>query len=205
MIKKLLVVITLATVVIACGDKKKDNTDAPKCVGVETLAESADSLVALDEVTLVGKLGLCPVSNEDVVLAGKGALVKVVPAEGVNVDTSLFGKPVAVTGKLSVEVLDSAAVAALEAKVAEKKAACEKAKEEKKVENADEAKGCCAKKEGKSCCSAPKAGDKLYTVTVTKVEEYQCPEKEETNCEKEGEKPAEEPVAEQPQEQQTSE
>ncbi|MDR0754463.1 MAG: hypothetical protein LBF04_03650 [Prevotellaceae bacterium] len=201
MIKKLLVVITLATVVIACGDKKKDNKETPK-VCVEALAESADSLVALDEVTLVGKLGLCPVSNEDVVLAGKGALVKVVPAEGVNVDTLLFGKPVAVTGKLSVEVLDSAAVAVLEANVAEKKAACEKAKEEKKVENAEaETKSCCAKKEGKTCCSAPKAGDKLYTVTVTKIEAFECPEKDEKSCEKEGEKTAEEQVPEQTQEQ----
>jgi hypothetical protein len=201
MIKKLLVVITLATVVIACGDKKKDNTKAPKHVGVEALVESADSLVALDEVTLVGKLGLCPVSKEDVVLAGKGASVKVVFAEGVNVDTLLFGKHVAVTGKLSVAVLDSAAIAALESKLVEHKADCKKAKEEQKVETEQvkdaeaEAKGCCAKEEGKSCCSAPKAGDKLYTVKVTKVEEFSCPEKDD-KCSKKEEEKVEEKSAE---------
>ncbi|MDR1198880.1 MAG: hypothetical protein LBK94_07730 [Prevotellaceae bacterium] len=197
MIKKLLVVITLATVVIACGDKKKDNTEAPKCVSIEVLAESADSLVALDEVTLVGKLGLCPVSKEDVVLAGKGALVKVVPAEGFVVDTLLFGKAVAATGKLAVEVLDSAAVAALEAKLAECKASCEKAKEGEKVvpDESAEAKSCCAKKEEKSCCSAPKAGDKLYTVTVSKIEEVECPAKDDKCCKKE-EKTADEQVQE---------
>jgi hypothetical protein len=202
MIKKLLVVITLATVVIACGDKKKDNTEAPKHVGVEALVESADSLVALGEVTLVGKLGLCPVSKEDVVLAGKGASVKVVPAEGVNVDTLLFGKHVAVTGKLSVEVLDSATVAAFEAQIVEHKAACEKAKEEQKIETEkvkdaeEEAKGCCAKKEGKSCCSAPKAGDKLYTVTVTKIEEFACQEKSDKCCSKKEEEKETEQVSE---------
>ncbi|MDR2127219.1 MAG: hypothetical protein LBP63_10375 [Prevotellaceae bacterium] len=192
MIKKLLVVITLATVVVACGDKKKDNTEAPKYVNVEALVESADSLVALDEVTLVGKLGLCPFTKEDVVLAGKGAVVKVVPANGVTVDTLLLGKSVSVTGKLSVEVIDSAAVAALEAKLAECKAACEKAKEEQKTETEEvkdtaTAKSCC-KKEGKSCCSTPKVGDKLYTVTVTKVEEFECPKKDDKSCHNEGEK-----------------
>jgi hypothetical protein len=199
MIKKLLVVITLATVVIACGDKKKDNTEtALKCVGVEVLAESADSLVALDEVTLVGKLGLCPVSKEDVVLAGKGVLVKVVPAEGVVVDTLLFGKAVAVTGKLSVEVLDTATVAALEAKLAECKASCEKAKEEQTVatDESAETKSCCAKKEGKSCCSAPKAGDNVYTVTVTKLEEVKCSAKDDACCKKAEEKTTEEQVQE---------
>ncbi|MDR1554189.1 MAG: hypothetical protein LBS69_12145 [Prevotellaceae bacterium] len=207
MIKKLFVVITLATVVIACGDKKKDNTDASNYVGVEALVESADSLVALDEVTLVGKLGLCPLSKEDVVLAGKGTLVKVVPAEGFTVDTLLYGKPVAVTGKLSVVELDSVAVAALEAKLAEVKVACEQAKAEEKTEEvkdaeAPEAKGCCAKKEGKSCCSAPKVGDKVYTVTVTKVEEFECPEKSDKCCKKEEEKVAEDqqPTDEQVQE-----
>ncbi|MDR2651981.1 MAG: hypothetical protein LBC68_06655 [Prevotellaceae bacterium] len=198
MIKKLFVVITLATVVIACGDKKKDNTEAPKYVGVEALVESADSLVALDEVTLVGKLGLCPVSKEDVVLAGKGTLVKVVPAEGVTVDELLYGKAVAVTGKLSVEELDSVAVAALEAKLAEVKAACEQAKaEDKDAATTEETKSCCAKEEGKSCCSKPKVGDKVYTVTVTKVEEFVCPEKDDKCCKKEGEG---EKVEEQPQE-----
>ncbi|MDR1983571.1 MAG: hypothetical protein LBQ28_01930 [Prevotellaceae bacterium] len=195
MIKKLLVVITLAAVVVACGDKKKDNTEQPKFVGVEALVESADSLVALDEVTLVGKLGLCPLTKEDVVLAGKGTLVKVVPAEGVIVDTLLFGGAAAVTGKLSFEVLDSATVAELEAKLAECKAACTKAKEEVEVketettENAEVKKGCCAKEE-KSCCSAPKAGDKVFTITVVKVEKFECPNKD--KCCKEGEKTDEE-------------
>jgi hypothetical protein len=205
MIKKLLVVITLATVVIACGDKKKDNTEAQQFVCVGALVESADSLLALDEVTLVGKLGLCPVSKEDVVLAGKGVFVKVVPAEGIVVDTLLFCKAVLVTGKLSAEVLDSAAVAACEAKLAECKASCEKAKEECKGEakeaetksccaKKEEDKGCCAKKEErKSCCSAPKAGDKVFTITVTKVEKFECAAKEEDHCAKkeEVEQPAE--------------
>ncbi|MDR0420737.1 MAG: hypothetical protein LBH30_04705 [Prevotellaceae bacterium] len=186
MIKKLLVVITLATVVIACGDKKKDNTETSKCVGVELLAESADSLVALDEVTLVGKLGLCPVSKKDVVLKGKGIFVKVVPAEGVIVDTLLFCKAVAVTGKLSFEILDSATIAACEVKHAECKASCEKAKAEQEITTDETAeKTCCAKKEGKSCCSAPKAGDKFFTITVTKLEEFECPAKDDKCCKKE--------------------
>lgn len=196
MIKKLLVVITLVTVVVACGDKKKDNTETPQYVGVDALVESADSLVALDEVTLVGKLGLCPVTKEDLVLAGKGTFVKVVLAEGVNVDTLLYGKGVAVVGKLSVEVLDEEAIAAVEAKLAECKAACDKAKEEKVAEEkvaedatAEPKEGCCANKE-KSCCSAPKVGDKVYTITVTKVEEFECPNKD--KCCKEGEEATEE-------------
>lgn len=191
MIKKLLVVITLVTVVVACGDKKKDNTETPKYVGVEALVESADSLVALDEVTLVGKLGLCPLTKEDLVLAGKGTLVKVVLAEGVVVDTLLYGKAVAVAGKLSYEVLDADAIAALEAKLAECKASCEKAKEEKVAEDAtaEPKEGCCANKE-KSCCSAPKVDDKVYTIKVTKVEEFVCPNKD--KCCKEGETATEE-------------
>jgi hypothetical protein len=211
MIKKLLVAITLVAVVVACGDKKKDNNEA-QYVKVCALVESADSLVALDEVTLVGKLGLCSFTKEDVVLAGKGVVVKVVPAEGVLVDTLLFGKAVAVTGKLSVDVLDSVAVAELEAKLAEHKAtcakACEKAKEEQKTEEVAEVKDGeakeCHKKEEKSCCSAPKAGNKVYTVTVTKIEEFECPDKGDASQESEekkeyhgdGEKAPEEQVSE---------
>jgi hypothetical protein len=181
MIKKLLVVITLATVVIACGDKKKDNTDASNYVSVANLVENADSLLNLAEVTLVGKLeGVCPVSGNLLVKGANGAFVQLVLAEGVSVDSLLFGGAVAVTGKLSATVLDSDAIAELEAKAAEAKEACAAAKEEKTCEKAEakEEKACCAKKEGKSCCSAPKAGDSVYTLTAAKVEKFECPNAE---------------------------
>ncbi|MDR2652542.1 MAG: hypothetical protein LBC68_09565 [Prevotellaceae bacterium] len=46
----------------------------------------------------------------------------------------------------------------------------------------------------------PQSGDKVYTVTVMKVEEFVCPEKDDKCCKKEGEG---EKVEEQPQEQVT--
>jgi hypothetical protein len=188
MIKKLLVVMTLVTVIVACGDKKKDSTEAPKFAGVAALVESADSLLALDEVTLVGKLAICPVSQEDVVLVGKGAFVKVALGEGVALDETLLDNAAAVTGKLSFVELDEAAIAELEAKCAEVKETCAKKAEEVATEgNATaEPKKCCAEKEGKSCCSAPKVGDKIFTLTATKIEKFECPNKD--KCCKDGEK-----------------
>ena len=199
MIKKLLVVITLVAVVAACGDKKKDNTEAQKFVCVDALNEDADALLALDEVTLVGKLAKCPITDDGVVLVGKGAFIGIVPAEGVEVDKTLLCNAVSVTGKLSVTEWDADAIAALEAKCAEAKAACTKHAEENPAteetkkccaEKEKEGKTCCSagKEEGKTCCSAPKVGDKFYVLTVTKIEKFECPDKEKCCKGKEGEK-----------------
>jgi hypothetical protein len=194
MIKKLLVVITFAALVVACGDKKKNNVEEPKIFGVEALIESEN------EVTLIGKLGICPVSQEDVVLAGKGAFVKVVLAEGVELDETLIGGGASVTGTLSAIVLDEEAIAELEARFAEvKEKCCAKKAAEEGAENA-EPKKCCKEKEGekcckdkegkeKSCCSAPKLGDKIFILTATKIEKFECPNK--GKCCKEGEKSCE--------------
>jgi hypothetical protein len=192
MIKKLLVAITLVAVVVACGDKKKSTTEeAPKCVCVASLAENADSLMNLAEVTVVGKLATCPLSN-GFVLKGEGAFAQIILAEGVEVNEELVGGPVSVTGKLSAITLDSAAIAEIEAKMAEAKANCEAAKEEtceKKCEKAEgtEEKGCCSKEEGKKCCAAPKVGDNVFTLTVTKIEKFECANAEKKCCKAEGE------------------
>ena len=196
MIKKLLVVIMFAATVVACSDKKKEKAEEPNFIGVEALIERADELLALEEVTLVGKLDACPVSQEAVVLIGKGAFVQVVLAEGVSCDEFL-GKAAQVTGKLSFVELTEECIAAMEEKFEEAKAACaekcaKKAEEEKTCADSEEAKKCCKEKE--KSCTELKVGDKFYTLTATKIEKFECPKAgkccgDEKACEKkEGEK-----------------